>query len=140
VRKSIKVEHALAASAQAVWKLISEGAAVERWFEWVAETQLNDAGEGGMRVIRMKDGTAFDEYITLNDARSSTYQYYAPDPPLPIKHVIGTKRIERGATPKLVWFVTFELTVSAPHDIVLRMTELYQHALQRIDELALHGG
>ena len=32
-------------------------------------TDLRDKGEGGLRVIRMKDGAVFDEYITLNDEK-----------------------------------------------------------------------
>src|SRR5882724_4533664 len=83
MRESVKATKVLTAPMDAVWQLISDGDRVERWFEWVDETILNDGREGGSRVIRMKDGSCFDEHITLNNARTLTYQYYAPDPPLP---------------------------------------------------------
>jgi uncharacterized protein YndB with AHSA1/START domain len=138
MRESVKVVKTLKAPPGSVWRLISDGDRVERWFEWVAETALNDAREGGSRVIRMKDGSHFDEYITLNDARTLTYQYYAPDPPLPIKHVIGTKRIETSADGGAVlsWFVTFDLTPSAPHDMLKTLRELYEGAMEKIEQHA----
>jgi len=136
MRESVKVTQVLAAPKSAVWQLIAGGSGVERWFEFVAETVLNDGREGGSRVIRMKDGSCFDEYITVNDAGTLTYQYYAPDPPLPVKHVIGTKRIETLADRRavLTWFVTFDLTPGAPHDILKTMRDLYQGALAKIDQ------
>lgn len=138
MREKLSVTKTLTSSGDAVWRVISDGTRVERWFEWVAETVLKDLSEGGVRTIRMKDGTSFEEYITLNDSRTRTYQYYAPDPPLPVKHVIGTKRLE--TTPSggavLSWFVTFDVTAGAPPDIVATMRDLYAGAMTKIDELA----
>jgi len=140
-REHVTVSLMLMAPVDAVWSLIAGGDRVERWFEWVEETIVRDPAEGGLRVIRMKDGTAFDEYITLNDLRSHTYQYYAPNPPLPIQHVIGTKRIELGVggCPTLTWFVSFVRESSAPPGIAANMRTLYAAALARIDEIALRA-
>jgi len=136
MREKLTVTRTLASPPQAVWQVISAGTRVERWFEWVAETVLKDAAEGGLRIIRMKDGTSFDEYITLNDARTWTYQYYAADPPLPVKHVLGTQRIEATASRAVLsWSVTFDRTAGAPADIVATLRDLYAGALARIDEL-----
>ncbi|MES1173166.1 MAG: SRPBCC family protein [Myxococcales bacterium] len=128
----------LDASGDAVWTLISNGGEVERWFSWVAQTVLVDAGEGGLRVIRMRDGTSFDEYITVNDEGTRTYQYYAPDPPLLAKHVIGTQRVETSSSGGtfLVWSVTFDLTFGAPNDFTQTMRALYEGASSQIDALA----
>jgi len=137
MRAYVSVKRPLKGSAAAVWQLVSSGREVERWFPWVAETVLGDAREGGSRVIRMHDGSSFDEYITLNDERTRTYQYYAPDPPLAAKHVIGTQRIEGTADGECVtWSVTFDLAPGAPQNLTQTLRELYEGALQRIDALA----
>ena len=140
-RRWLRVSRPLTASPDRVWRLISAGNQVERWFEWVAETLVSDPAEGGMRVIRMKDGSTFDEYITLNDAHTRTYQYYAPQPPLALEHVIGTKRIESApdGTHRLTWSVTFELSAGAHDDFTRTMRDLYEAALAKIDECARVG-
>ena len=141
MRQKVTVTKTLTSSADAVWRVISDGTRVERWFEWVAETEVQDPGEGGIRIIRMKDGTSFEEFITLNDARTRTYQYYAPDPPLPVKDVIGTKRFDIGPKNEVVltWFVTMDVTAGAPPDIVSTMRDLYAAAMTKIDDLAKAG-
>ena len=58
MRQKVTVTKTLTSSADAVWRVISDGTRVERWFEWVAETEVQDPGEGGIRIIRMKDGTS----------------------------------------------------------------------------------
>ena len=138
MRQQLTISKTLTSPADAVWRVISDGTRVERWFEWVERTALKDAAEGGVRTICMKDGTSFEEYITLNDSRTRTYQYYAPDPPLPVKHVIGTKRLEIAPTGEavLTWFVTMDVTPAAPPDIVTMMSDLYRNAANKIDELA----
>ena len=137
-RHGVSVGRRLTAPAESAWRLISAGSHVERWFEWVAETLVSDAAEGGLRVIRMKDGSSFDEYITINDTPTRTYQYYAPRPPLALKHVIGTQRIESfpDGSNGLTWSVTFEPSLDAPDDLTRTMRELYEAALAKIDECA----
>jgi uncharacterized protein YndB with AHSA1/START domain len=140
-RVHLTASRTLAAPVSAVWAIVSGGAGVERWFEWVARTDLRDGAEGGLRIIHMKDGSRFDEHITLNDARTLTYQYYAPRPPLPIHDVIGTKRLEpmAGGGVRLSWFVGFEPAPDAPVDIARQMLARYENALQKIEEVALAG-
>lgn len=134
-RATLTVTRSLTAAPSAVWCLLTEGTRVERWFPWVAQTIVLDPATGGARRIVLEDGSSFDEYIVLNDARSLIYQYYAPAPPLPIGHVIGTQRIELepGGQPALSWYVTFDVLPAAPPNIVETMAELYRGALLRID-------
>jgi uncharacterized protein YndB with AHSA1/START domain len=137
-REKLTVTQNLTASPGALWRLLARGTHVERWFPWVAATIVDDPAEGGRRRIELKDGSSFDEYIVLNDARSMTYQYYAPTPPLPIQHVIGTHRLEPlpGGGATLSWYVTFDVTPAAPPDIVATMRELYRAALVQMDAAA----
>src|SRR4051812_15770839 len=125
-REKLTVTQNLTAAPGALWRLLAAGTNVERWFPFVAATIVDDPGEGGRRRIELMDGSSFDEYIVLNDARSMTYQYYAPAPPLPIQHVIGTHRIEplQGGGAALSWYVTFDVLPAAPPDIVATMHEL----------------
>ena len=141
-RAKLTVTQALTADPAAAWRLLAQGTQVERWFPWVAATLVDDPSEGGVRHIELKDGSIFDEFITLNDARTMTYQYYAPTPPLPIQHVIGTHRIEplAGGGAVLSWYVTFEVMPAAPPDIVATMRELYRAALVLIDAAATKAG
>jgi hypothetical protein len=138
MRANLQVSRVLEAIPERVWDVISAGDRVERWFEWVAGTDLRDGAEGGLRVIRMNDGTAFDEYVTVNDAASRTYQYYAPEPPLPIRHVIGTKRLRSDVLGRAIleWSVSFDVMDGASDDIVQQMRELYLEALKKIDVAA----
>lgn len=137
-RETLSVSHASLASPDAVWRLLSEGTRVERWFPWVAATVVEDPAEGGRRRIELEDGSSFDEYVVINDASRMTYQYYAQRPPLPIQHVIGTHRIERGVdgATTITWSVSFDVLPAAPQDIVKTMRELYLAALARIDAAA----
>jgi uncharacterized protein YndB with AHSA1/START domain len=137
-RATLTVTQSLTAAPAAVWSLLAEGTRVERWFPWVAQTIVDDPAQGGARRIVLEDGSSFHEYIVLNDARSLTYQYYAPAPPLPIGHVIGTQRIELepGGHAALSWYVTFDVLPAAPPNIVETMAELYRGALLRIDGAA----
>jgi len=138
MRAQLSISKTLTSPADAVWRVISDGTRVERWFEFVEQTVLKNADEGGVRTIHMKDGSSFEEYISLNDSRTRTYQYYAPDPPLPVKHVIGTKRLEVSPTGEtvLTWFVTLDVTPAAPANILTMMGDLYRNAANKIDELA----
>jgi hypothetical protein len=138
-REKLTVTQNLTAAPGALWRLLAAGTNVERWFPWVAATVVDNPSEGGMRRIELKDGSSFDEYIVLNDARSMIYQYYAPAPPLPIQHVIGTHRIEPlpGGGAAVSWHVTFEVMPVAPPDIVATMRELYRAALVQMDAAAL---
>jgi Polyketide cyclase / dehydrase and lipid transport len=133
-RERLTVTENLTAAPSALWCLLTTGTHVERWFPWVAATIVDDPCEGGLRRIELKDGSSFDEYIVLNDARSMTYQYYAPAPPLPIQHVIGTHRItplpDGGAA--FSWQVSFDVMPAAPPDIVAKMRELYRTALAQM--------
>lgn len=134
-RAQLSVSQELSAEPSVTWRLLSSGTQVERWFPWVAATRVVDAAEGGLRRIELKDGSIFEEFITLNDARTMTYQYYAPAPPLPIRHVIGTHRVEarpEGGT-LLSWSVSFEVMAAAPPDIVTTLQNLYRAALAQID-------
>ena len=137
-RAKLTVTQNLTAAPGALWRLLAAGPNVERWFPWVAATIVDDPAEGGLRRIELKDGSSFDEYIVLNDARSMTYQYYAPAPPLPIQHVIGTHRIDALPSGGAVfsWYVTFDVMPAAPPDIVATMRELYRAALVQIDAAA----
>lgn len=137
-RERLIVTQALTAAPGDVWRLLTAGTRVEQWFPWVAATIVDSPAEGGSRRIQLQDGTSFLEYILLNDAPRLTYQYYAPAPPLPIQHVIGTQRIELepAGAPALSWFVTFDVLPTAPADIVSRMRELYQGALIKLDTAA----
>jgi hypothetical protein len=137
-RENLTVTQNLTAAPGALWRLLAGGTNVERWFPWVAATIVDDPAEGGRRRIELKDGSSFDEYIVLNDARSMIYQYYAPAPPLPIQHVIGTHRIEPlpGGGAMLSWYVTFDVMPTAPPDIVATMRELYRAALVQMDAAA----
>lgn len=129
---------AVVVPAARIWAVISAGDRVERWFDWVGETVVQSALENGLRIIKMKDGTSFAEFITVNDAASRTYQYYAPAPPLPMGHVIGTMRLvaERGGGATLSWSVSFERTRAAPSDFSAILRALYTGALARIDAVA----
>jgi len=134
----LTVTHALAAEPAAVWRLLADGGRVERWFPWVAATIVDDPREGGLRRIELEDG-AFDEHITLNDEATRTYQYYAAEPPLPFRHVIGTIRIGRHAdgAVSIGWYVSFEVTPETPPDFIATLRGLYAQALERIDAVAV---
>lgn len=122
-----------------VWQVISDGDRVERWFEWVEETVLEQPNEGGYRLIRMKDGSSFDEYITLNHRPTLTYQYFAPAPPLPVRDVLGTNRFEAidgGSQTRMTWVVSFQRAEGAPDDLTEMMTGLYTEAMNVIERLA----
>jgi hypothetical protein len=137
MRDCLHVTTPLTASPDQVWRLISQSDRVERWFAWVARTELRSAGEGGLRVIHLKDGSAFDEHITLNDDRTRTYQYFAIAPPLPVEHVLGTQRVvtlEGRAC--LSWLVTYHAYPGAPGALAAELHALYVAASARIDELA----
>ncbi len=137
VRSQLRAGRVLDARPEEVWRIIAGGDRVERWFPWVGRTELLDAREGGARIIHMRDGTSFLEYVTLNDARTHTYQYYAPAPPLPARHVLGTKRlVATGDHTELIWSVTFDPAPDAPPDLLDTLQRLYSAALEAIDALA----
>jgi uncharacterized protein YndB with AHSA1/START domain len=142
MRDHLTVEKTLPVPAEALWDVIASGERVERWFEWVAETIVKDAAEGGSRLIRMRDGNTFEEWVTINDRARFVYQYFVPRPPLPVRDVIGTMRLDHAgeSRARVIWSVSLERVAGAPDDLLPSMRALYVAALDRIESAARGAG
>jgi uncharacterized protein YndB with AHSA1/START domain len=138
MRRHLLVSDILPVPRARLWEVLSAGDRVERWFPFVHETVVHDAGEGGRRSIHMLDGASFEEYITVNDGALWVYQYYAPAPPLPFRHVIGTNRLAPVVGGTLIsWSVSYEPLDPSDGAFARDLPARYSAALRLLGALPL---
>jgi hypothetical protein len=96
---SVRHHIRIAASPDAVWKVVSDSAALPDWFGPVATSVATPGG----RVVTLVDGPEVAEDIVTNDDELRRFQY-AIKSGLPVEHHLGTfDVIEDGAGSLVVY-------------------------------------
>jgi hypothetical protein len=75
----------IAASPDAVWKVVSDAGSVSEWFGPITKSVATSGG----RIVTLADGTEIAEDVVTNDEALRRFQYVIRSG-LPVEHHIGT--------------------------------------------------
>ena len=132
----VRVQEEIAASADAVWKVIGDFGSVPRWFPGATSIQVEGQGVGAVRTIPM--GTSkIRERLEAFDAGARQLEYSIIDSPIPVKDYRATVRVESlGAQRcRVHWTTRFEPVGIKAEQLAPGLEGAYRTGLQTIAKL-----
>ncbi len=102
VTKTVEVN----ASAEEVWKYVSDFCAIEDWHPAVANCEISDTEEGKFRFLTLQDGGKIKE---RHGGKNPTgYMYSITESPLPVQAYNALFEVDpKGENAMITWSATF---------------------------------
>ena len=114
VRKTVNLK----GSPEAVWSLIGDYCAIQKWHPAVAKCEIASGTNnraGAVRVLTLGDGATIREELVNHDAKARTYTYKILESPLPVMSYSGRITVLPGPSGGSVveWKSTFKAAPGA---------------------------
>ena len=134
----IHVTQDIAVPVEAAWEIVRDFAALPKWNQLVASTELVSGGALPVWAVTLHDGQTVEEKLESFDAEGRVFTYSLALNPLPVKDYVATFRVTTGpggdgAT--VSWSSSFEPDGVSEDEAVATMTDTYKTALGRLREL-----
>lgn len=127
------VTETVAASADDVWRVISDFGGIEP-NEMIAGCTVEGDGVGAVRTIALNGGGEIIERLESHDDDARTFSYaIINDSPLPVKNYLSTVKVsgDGAGSATVDWSSTFDAS-GAPEDDVIKLIEgVYKGGIQR---------
>jgi len=108
-----------------VWRHVHDFNNVAAWHPAVAESSIEDAGQGDrvgcIRVLRMADGARVRERLTALSDKDHSYSYSVVESPFPIRGHYSTVSfvpVTADGRTFVQWSAEFEVTAGNAQDVV----------------------
>lgn len=83
---SLRSHVVIDAAAEAVWKVVSDAAAIADWFPAMSRS----TGDSTHRTVVLQDGSRLEETVVNADPELRRFQYRVVGGDLPVEHHLGT--------------------------------------------------
>lgn len=129
---SATVTETVAASADDVWRIMSDFGGIEP-NEMIAGCTVEGDGVGAVRTIALNGGGEIIERLESQDDGARTFSYaIINDSPLPVKNYVSTVKISGDAGSTTVdWSSTFEAAGAPEADVIKLIEGVYKGGIQR---------
>lgn len=137
-RSSVKVVEKINAPADAVWKTISAIGGVDKWLSMIKTCRFEGIGAGAKRICTTADGATLHERIEAIDHANRVFQYAVPEPPMPIKNLLGTMKvlaINGGNESQVDWSATFEVDEANEAEMIAMLEGIYSQGIQGLEKV-----
>ncbi|MDA0824112.1 MAG: SRPBCC family protein [Proteobacteria bacterium] len=131
---AVNVSESVAASADKVWKIISDFGGIEP-NEMIASCTLKGEGVGAVRTIGLNGGGEIIERLESHDDGARVFSYaIINDCPLPVANYLSTVKVsDAGSGSTTVnWSSTFEAVGAPEADVVKLIQGVYKGGIQRV--------
>lgn len=138
---SVKVVRRIKAPAESVWKTISAIGGVEQWLSIIKTCKFEGSGAGATRVCTMADGSTLNERIEKVDHQNRIFQYSIPEPPMPVKNLIGTMKVNetgKNGESEIEWSATFGVDESQEKEMSGLLEGIYREGINGLEKLNSH--
>ncbi len=111
-KASVTVVQKIDAPVKAVWETISAIGGVEKWLGMIETCRVEGEGTGAKRFCTMTDGNTLNENIDVVDHENKVFQYSIPEPPMPIKDLVGTMKVSdtgKSGETEVTWSASFQV-------------------------------
>jgi uncharacterized protein YndB with AHSA1/START domain len=135
---SVNVVKKVNAPAEAVWKTISAIGGVDKWLSLIKTCSVEGTGAGAKRVCTTADGATLDERIEAIDQENRIFRYSIPEPPMPIKNLLGTMQvlaIDSGKESQVDWSATFEVEEAHEAEMIAMLEGIYSEGITGLGKL-----
>jgi hypothetical protein len=90
----VKVSDEIAASADAVWRVVRDFGGLTRWSPGIEKCEVEGDGVGAVRTLSMPGGLALQERLEAFDDAGRSFSYSIVEPtPLPLSGYLSTLRV-----------------------------------------------
>ena len=124
------------APADKVWRTVSTGGDVHRWFSGVITTcELTGSGEGAERRCTMADGALLKERIIEVDNDGMRFRYAIDKHPLPASDVVATIQLvglPDGRT-QVTWGADYSVSDDHAHLVETTLLDLYGRGIEALE-------
>lgn len=129
---SVNVTETVAASADDVWRIMSDFGGIEP-NDMIAGCTMEGEGVGAVRTIALNGGGEIIERLEAQDDGARTFTYaIINDSPLPLKDYVSTVKVSGdGASATVDWSSTFEAAGAPEADVIKLIEGVYQGGIQR---------
>jgi uncharacterized protein YndB with AHSA1/START domain len=135
---SIKVVRKINAPADAVWQTISAIGGVDKWLGMIKTCHFEGTGAGAKRVCTTADGMTINERIDAIDQENRVFRYSIPEPPMPIKNLVGTMKVfagDNGNEAQVDWSATFEVEEAQEAEMLAMLEAVYSDGIRGLEKL-----
>ena len=107
------------ASADAVWKELSDFGGIAQWAPGMESAKLEGSGIGAVRVLGMKGGMVIKERLESLDDSKRCLTYSIVEGPLPVENYLATVKVsEQGSGCRVDWGARFDTPEGVPADAI----------------------
>jgi mxaD protein len=127
-----KASGTIDASANELWKLVSDFGELDNFVEAVEKCTTEGSGVGAVRTLTLADGGEVKEKLESLDPDKRVLTYSIIMSPMPIQNYTGTMQVdelENGKT-KFTWSSTFDAAEGAEDDMKEALEGLYSLGVQ----------
>jgi len=111
---SVKVNEAVAASADAVWALLRDFGGIQRFSSGIESCTVEGAGVGAVRTITMPGGVQIQERLEAFDDSARSLSYAIVAGPIPVTNYLSSIHVsEDGEGCTIAWGSDFESSLPA---------------------------
>ncbi len=135
---SVKVFKQINAPAEAVWKTISAIGGVDKWLSMIKTCRVEGSGAGAKRICTTADGATLHERIETIDQENRIFRYSIPEPPMPIKNLLGTMKviaINQGNESQVEWSAMFEVEEANEAEMIAMLKGIYSEGISGLEKL-----
>jgi hypothetical protein len=125
------------ASADAVWKTISDFSIVDQYVKGITQSKTEGRGVGVIRRIKFREHAEVVERLEALDEEKKTLTYSVLRTPLPMEGYVATMKVEDlgGDRCELVWESTFKTEIAQEVRIKKIIERLYTAGFEGLGEL-----
>lgn len=126
----------LNASSKAIWALVGEFNAIDRWHPDIKNSTLMGTGKesGDIRVLTLNNNLTIVERLELYDENEMSLQYRILESPLPIANytaTIAVKNIDNKLT-EIIWQSTFDAVDVSEDEVKQIISSIYLKGLNSL--------
>lgn len=131
--EKVNVSGTIQASANEVWKLVSNFGELNQFVEAVETCEADGSGAGTVRTLTLQDGAVVKEKLESLDSENRVLTYTIEESPMPISNYTGTMKVERLNDNQS------EFTWSSEFDVPDESADEMKTALQGLYSLGVEG-
>jgi len=131
---NVKIEAELAASPAAVWEIVRDFGDVVRWSPGITSCELDGAGVGAVRTIKLGDIVIRERLEAFDDVGRS-FSYSIVEAPLPLQNYLATFAVAAAADgSKITWSSTFAHEGIPAADAQAMVEGIYRSGIKGIEK------
>jgi len=134
--EKVNVSGTIQASANEVWKLVSNYGELNQFVEAIETCTSDGSGVGTVRTLTLQDGGVVKEKLQSLDNENRVLTYTIEESPMPISNYTGTMRVRRlkDNQSEFIWSSEFDVPDESADEIKGALEGLYSLGVQGLQE------